>query len=301
MRILILLICSLPVSGALWAERKVRGVVGRAITIHCHYDAGYKSYIKYWCHGTMRQCKVLAQTNWQNGRFSITDNKSQTTFVVTVDDLRPADAGWYSCGIEKAGLDPVFSVEIQASYESVSVPVLRFLSPSNVSCSVGSRVGADCSRTTTDDGEQIVSEEILDEKDNKDVTNGCDQNIVDECDQDASPPDHSGKDTNDMKQSGADTNFYKEKTGPEAPPMASVAIAEHKVDSTNTDVKAEEKVTKTADVVATDLTHISDVQGRVTSLNVLEAEEKQSTPGKYWIVTEPEVTFNPISNLSSLK
>ncbi|GCB70547.1 hypothetical protein scyTo_0008607, partial [Scyliorhinus torazame] len=123
---------------ALWAERKVRGIVGRAITIHCHYDAGYKSYIKFWCHGTTIHCKVLAQTNWQNGRFSITDNKSQTTFVVTVDDLRPADAGWYSCGIERNGLDPMFSVEIKTSYESVSVPVLKFLSPLNVSCSGGS-------------------------------------------------------------------------------------------------------------------------------------------------------------------
>ncbi|XP_038676043.1 uncharacterized protein LOC119978459 [Scyliorhinus canicula] len=138
MRILILLICSLPVSDALWAEKKVRGIVGRAITINCHYGARYKSYIKYWCHGTTITCKVLAQTNWQNGRISITDNKSQTTFVVTMEDLRPADAGWYSCGIETAGLDPMFSVELQTSYESVSVPVLRFLSPPKVSCSGGS-------------------------------------------------------------------------------------------------------------------------------------------------------------------
>ncbi|XP_078098257.1 polymeric immunoglobulin receptor-like [Mustelus asterias] len=139
MWILILLICSLPVSGALWAETKGPGIVGRSITVNCHYDAWwYKAHFKYWCHGTTRQCKVVAKTNWQNGRISITDDKSRGVFVVTVKDLRSGDAGWYSCGIEKAGLNPMCPVELQISDEPVSVPELRFLSPPNASCSGGS-------------------------------------------------------------------------------------------------------------------------------------------------------------------
>ncbi|XP_067913492.1 uncharacterized protein [Heterodontus francisci] len=134
----ILLICSLPVSGALWAKKKVTGIVGRAITIDCHYGASYQSSMKYWCHGWTRQCSVLVKSNGQHERISITDNKKQGIFIVTMKDLRSEDAGKYSCGIENWSFDPMFAVELQISYESVSVPDLRFLSPPNVSCSGGS-------------------------------------------------------------------------------------------------------------------------------------------------------------------
>ncbi|XP_078277018.1 uncharacterized protein LOC144605520 [Rhinoraja longicauda] len=62
-------------TSAVWAETYVTGVVGRAITIDCHYAAAYRSNTKYWCQ-------------------------------------------WWS--------------------EPVSVPVLGFLSPANVSCLGGS-------------------------------------------------------------------------------------------------------------------------------------------------------------------
>ncbi|XP_041051258.1 uncharacterized protein LOC121282010 [Carcharodon carcharias] len=139
MWILILLICSLPVSGALWAKERVTGVVGRAITIECHYDArSYKSHIKYWCQGWTRECNVVASTNQRNGGISVTDNKATGIFIVTMEDLHSGDTGWYSCGIDKPGLDSMFAVWIQISNEPVSVPVFRFSSPPNVSCSGGS-------------------------------------------------------------------------------------------------------------------------------------------------------------------
>ncbi|XP_078098258.1 polymeric immunoglobulin receptor-like [Mustelus asterias] len=125
-------------NGALWAEREVRGIVGRSITIDCHYGAEYRSNVKYWCRGWTRQCDVVATTNRQNGRISITENKTQGVFVVTMKDLRSGDAGWYSCGIEELGLNPMYHVKLQISNEPVSVPELRFLSPPNASCSGGS-------------------------------------------------------------------------------------------------------------------------------------------------------------------
>ncbi|XP_059509193.1 uncharacterized protein LOC132210796 [Stegostoma tigrinum] len=136
---LILLICSIPVSDALWAERSLTGILGRAITIHCHYEAQwYQSHIKYWCHGWTRQCNVIAATNWANGRISITDNKAQGIFLVTMKNLQWGDAGWYSCGIDAPGLDPMFYVQLHISEEAVSTPKLQFLSQPNVSCSEGS-------------------------------------------------------------------------------------------------------------------------------------------------------------------
>ncbi|XP_038676046.1 Fc receptor-like protein 5 [Scyliorhinus canicula] len=141
MWILIPLICSLPVSGALSAEKKVTGIVGRAITINCHYDGAYREMVKYWCDGVNIRCSILVKSDdsgGRRGRMSIRDNKAERMFVVTVEDLRSEDTGWYSCGIKKPGLDILFAVELQISEESVSVPVLRFLSPPKVSCSGGS-------------------------------------------------------------------------------------------------------------------------------------------------------------------
>ncbi|XP_060700983.1 uncharacterized protein LOC132828091 [Hemiscyllium ocellatum] len=136
---LILLICSIPVSGALWAEKQVIGILGRAVTISCHYDAQqYQSYVKYWCQGWNRLCSIRAKTNWPNGRITITDDKTQGMFLVTITNLQWEDAGWYSCGIETFAFDPMFNVKLHISDEAVSVPGLRFLSQPNVSCSGGS-------------------------------------------------------------------------------------------------------------------------------------------------------------------
>ncbi|XP_043540141.1 CMRF35-like molecule 8, partial [Chiloscyllium plagiosum] len=127
------------VSGALWAEKDVTGILRRAITISCHYEARrYQSHMKYWGHGWTRQCMVVATTNWPNGRISITDNKTQGIFLVTMKNLQWGDAGRYSCGIETPDHDPMFNVNLHISEEAVSVPGLRFLSQPNVSCSGGS-------------------------------------------------------------------------------------------------------------------------------------------------------------------
>ncbi|XP_043572422.1 CMRF35-like molecule 8 isoform X1 [Chiloscyllium plagiosum] len=136
---LILLICSIPVSDALWAEEHVTGILGRAITISCHYEAQHnQSHVKYWCQGWSRLCSVRAKTNWPNGRITITDDKTRGMFLVTIKNLQWEDAGWYSCGIETPGHDPMFNVKLHISDEAVSVPGFQYLSQPNVSRSGGS-------------------------------------------------------------------------------------------------------------------------------------------------------------------
>ncbi|XP_072419287.1 polymeric immunoglobulin receptor-like [Chiloscyllium punctatum] len=130
---------STSVSDALWAEEHITGILGRAVTISCHYEAQqYQSHVKYWCQGWSRMCSVRANTNWPNGRISITDNKTQGIFLVTITNLQWEDAGWYNCGIKTFTFDPMFNVKLHISDEAVSGPVLQFLSQPNVSCSGGS-------------------------------------------------------------------------------------------------------------------------------------------------------------------
>uniref|UniRef100_UPI00398F3C90 CMRF35-like molecule 8 n=1 Tax=Pristiophorus japonicus TaxID=55135 RepID=UPI00398F3C90 len=98
----------------LTANKLVRGIVGKTITIECHYDHGYQSHVKYWCQGWTHQCSVVVTTNDQHGwggRVSITDKKTAAISYLNV------------CFFPT---------------ESVSVPVLRYLSPPNVSCFGGS-------------------------------------------------------------------------------------------------------------------------------------------------------------------
>ncbi|GCC34334.1 hypothetical protein chiPu_0012807 [Chiloscyllium punctatum] len=143
---IVLLICSLPVSGALSAEKKVNGIVGRAITINCSYDKQYQQNMKYWCHGWTNQCTYVVRTDdpeGQRGRMSFKDNKARGVFIVTMENLHREDAGWYSCGIARPGLDLRFALTLQVSYESVSVPVISFSSSLNTPCSMSASCVSD--------------------------------------------------------------------------------------------------------------------------------------------------------------
>ncbi|XP_072886300.1 uncharacterized protein [Hemitrygon akajei] len=134
------------VSRALWAEDKVRGVVGRMVTIDCHYAPMYRSHIKYLCRMRGHQCASSVNTNGTNelyGRMTIRDNTSQGIFTITMGNLVPQDAGVYRCGIATSGKTLVFDVQLQVSDEPVSVPVLQYLPTANIVC-VGGSVTVSC-------------------------------------------------------------------------------------------------------------------------------------------------------------
>lgn len=81
---------------------------GKSLTIPCHYEPQYASYVKYWCRGRMHQfCTSLARTDDPGSteeKVSIYDDPVQLVFTVTVKDLKEEDSGWYLCGVEIGGL-----------------------------------------------------------------------------------------------------------------------------------------------------------------------------------------------------
>ncbi|XP_059805784.1 polymeric immunoglobulin receptor-like [Hypanus sabinus] len=91
----------------------VRGVVGESVTLECQYDQKYKDYVKKWCRRDPDVgCKDLVPTEKpQNGRISITDNKTQGIFSVTMDNLKNSDEGLYQCMIQKANENFTISLE----------------------------------------------------------------------------------------------------------------------------------------------------------------------------------------------
>ncbi|XP_062922428.1 polymeric immunoglobulin receptor-like [Mobula hypostoma] len=90
-------------STALTGPKKVRGVVGESVTVECRYDQKYKDYVKKWCRGeTYVGCNDLVSTEQpQKGQVSMTDNKIQGIFSVTMDNLKMSDEGLYQCMIER--------------------------------------------------------------------------------------------------------------------------------------------------------------------------------------------------------
>uniref|UniRef100_A0A4W3K2A1 Immunoglobulin domain-containing protein n=1 Tax=Callorhinchus milii TaxID=7868 RepID=A0A4W3K2A1_CALMI len=125
-------------SDTLRATQSVTGVVGRAITIDCHYQKQwYRNNKKYWCWGYYRDsCQVVIDTkanNGRRGRFSITDNRDGV-FTVTMENLTTGDAGWYNCGIEIPVFDPMFGVELHVSEGKLSELLILILMCKTLIC-----------------------------------------------------------------------------------------------------------------------------------------------------------------------
>ncbi|XP_072886839.1 polymeric immunoglobulin receptor-like [Hemitrygon akajei] len=100
-------------STAITGPEQVRGAVGQSVTVECQYDQKYKDYVKKWCRRDPDVgCKDLVSTEKpQNGRVSMTDNKTQGIFSVTMDNLKNSDEGLYQCMIQKANENFTISLE----------------------------------------------------------------------------------------------------------------------------------------------------------------------------------------------
>ncbi|XP_054456772.1 uncharacterized protein LOC129092780 isoform X1 [Anoplopoma fimbria] len=81
---------------------KVSVKAGKSISIPCLYDSKYRKHVKYLCEGySWRSCDYVINTNEHNsGRISISDDKIQRIFNMTVNNLRNEDTGDYWCAVE---------------------------------------------------------------------------------------------------------------------------------------------------------------------------------------------------------
>uniref|UniRef100_A0A3B4B8H4 Immunoglobulin domain-containing protein n=1 Tax=Periophthalmus magnuspinnatus TaxID=409849 RepID=A0A3B4B8H4_9GOBI len=84
---------------------------GRSLTIPCHYEPQYASYVKYWCRGRMKDfCTSMARTDeprtpeMSAQKVMIYDDPVQLVFSITMTQLKEEDSGWYMCGVEIGGI-----------------------------------------------------------------------------------------------------------------------------------------------------------------------------------------------------
>uniref|UniRef100_A0A4W6DGK9 Ig-like domain-containing protein n=1 Tax=Lates calcarifer TaxID=8187 RepID=A0A4W6DGK9_LATCA len=81
---------------------KVSVRAGDSITIPCLYDSKYRNHVKYLCKGYYwSSCSYTVKTNqpYSSGKFSISDDKTQRIFPVTVKDLMDKDTDYW-CAVE---------------------------------------------------------------------------------------------------------------------------------------------------------------------------------------------------------
>ncbi|XP_076599510.1 polymeric immunoglobulin receptor-like [Chaetodon auriga] len=85
--------------------RKVSVKSGDSISIPCLYGSQYRNNMKYLCKGYyINSCSYAARTNKQSsGRFSISDDKNQRIFTVTINDVTDVDTDYYWCAVEING------------------------------------------------------------------------------------------------------------------------------------------------------------------------------------------------------
>ncbi|XP_034008211.1 CMRF35-like molecule 5, partial [Trematomus bernacchii] len=80
-----------------------------SITVPCLYESKYSNHVKYLCKGHLWEfCSYEVKTNKpsSSGKFSISDDKQQRVFTVTINDLTDKDTEYYWCAVEiKDGAD----------------------------------------------------------------------------------------------------------------------------------------------------------------------------------------------------
>uniref|UniRef100_A0A8P4JXZ1 Immunoglobulin domain-containing protein n=1 Tax=Dicentrarchus labrax TaxID=13489 RepID=A0A8P4JXZ1_DICLA len=81
---------------------KVSVKAGGSISIPCLYDPKYTHHVKYLCKGSnvgSCSCKVKTDQPDSSGKFSISDDKQQRIFTVTINNLMMDDTDYWSPGL----------------------------------------------------------------------------------------------------------------------------------------------------------------------------------------------------------
>lgn len=103
---------------------------GHSISIPCFYGPEYKNHVKYLCEGsTWHSCKYKVKTNEPySAKYSISDDKNQGVFTVTINDLTDQDTYfWCIVEINNGGDDgKLFQLQVTKSKSKVSMRCKHF-------------------------------------------------------------------------------------------------------------------------------------------------------------------------------
>ncbi|XP_048054317.1 uncharacterized protein LOC125273093 [Megalobrama amblycephala] len=105
-------ICTAVVVGA---ADTVTGHRRERVEIRCPYEPGYESNSKYFCRGDCllsNNIMVESGSPAKDERFSLTDDKKNRVFTVTITDLRAEDQGKYRCAVKRTFIADIFLADV---------------------------------------------------------------------------------------------------------------------------------------------------------------------------------------------
>ncbi|XP_038013494.1 protein CD300H-like [Motacilla alba alba] len=107
---------------AVTGPKQVTVEQGSSLAVSCSYKPRYKLNSKYWCRkNSLWLCLTyIIQTDGSEvtvtrDRVSIKDNHTANSFTVTLSSITPGDAGQYSCGVKKVGINRWHSTKVVVS------------------------------------------------------------------------------------------------------------------------------------------------------------------------------------------
>ncbi|XP_063741641.1 polymeric immunoglobulin receptor isoform X2 [Eleginops maclovinus] len=128
-------------------EEELSVMEGQNLTIPCHYEPQYASYVKYWSRGKTREfCTSLARTdespsaNPSEKKVRLFDDPVQQVFTVTMSNLKEQDSGWYMCGVE---IGSIWRADV-VTYKNIKVIHGMTVENSRLSGEEGSSVTVEC-------------------------------------------------------------------------------------------------------------------------------------------------------------
>ncbi|XP_032898105.1 CMRF35-like molecule 3 [Amblyraja radiata] len=132
-----------PGSRGITEPEEVRGELGQSVTVECRYDRKYSDNRKLWRRGdSYREAYTVVSTDRpQQGRTSMTDNKTQQIVSVTIDKLEKTDEGLYWCVIVRGKHSPIESTPISLT---VSEGSRGITGPEEVRGELGQSVTVEC-------------------------------------------------------------------------------------------------------------------------------------------------------------
>ncbi|XP_049927795.1 uncharacterized protein LOC126407154 [Epinephelus moara] len=100
----LLILCGLTGINSITTVSKVSVKAGASVIIPCLYDKQYTNHVKGLCKGFYWDfCSYVVKTNQRNsGKFSVSEDKSQRIFNVTIKGLTADDTNYW-CAVEKDG------------------------------------------------------------------------------------------------------------------------------------------------------------------------------------------------------
>ncbi|XP_048051305.1 CMRF35-like molecule 5 [Megalobrama amblycephala] len=131
-RILLLWSC-IHITVVVGTPGPVTGHRGERFEIRCSYKSGYESNSKYFCKGKctigIKNIMIKSGSPAKDKRFSLTDDKTNKVFTVTITDLRTADEGQYWCAVKRAFAPDVYSKILLLVKEDKKTTEVSTISP----------------------------------------------------------------------------------------------------------------------------------------------------------------------------